>query len=467
VPVHDVGSTEDYPCFVVSKFIEGCTLAKKIEDDRPPFGEAAELTATVAEALHYAHRKGLVHRDIKPGNILLDTDGKPYVADFGLALKEENVGKGPNYAGTPAYMSPEQARGEGNRVDGRSDIFSLGVIFYELLTGRRPFRADSFTELLEQISTLESRPPRQVDDAIPQELERICLKALTKRASERYTTARDMADDLRHFLASGSDFSPQPKRSRLLWLVVALPILTTALAFFFLPALVRSFGARVQEPPLRTVSTDLAHPPIPNPKEPLSGMASEATGLTPPNSLPAATISTDLRLTRIRLASEDCNWESTYHDGRIVGFREYRGGKCKHPIFDIIVENVSSHDIVVHSAALEVGNVMVDTFPHASAPSKALEVTAEYEWKLTHFKDPAFTAWMKKHPNRGFEDIYKEVLHADFELDPPLAIGSGGSARFRVKFVDGYDWPCQIRFVFREGVDRSVTSEWFEFHPRL
>src|SRR5207247_892857 len=92
-----------------------------------------ELVATVAEALHHAHKQGLVHRDIKPGNILLDRSGKPFVADFGLALREQDVGKGPRYAGTPAYMSPEQARGEGHRVDGRSDIFSLAVVFYELL----------------------------------------------------------------------------------------------------------------------------------------------------------------------------------------------------------------------------------------------------------------------------------------------------------------------------------------------
>ncbi len=171
VTVYDVGSSPDFPCFIVSKFIEGQTLAEQIKAQWPSFAEAAQLVTTVAEALHHAHMRGIVHRDVKPGNILIDSAGRPYVADFGLALREANFGTGPCYAGTPAYMSPEQARGEGHRVDGRSDIFSLGIVLYELLTRRRPFRARTLEEMLQVVAEAEPRPPRQVNKAVTRELE--------------------------------------------------------------------------------------------------------------------------------------------------------------------------------------------------------------------------------------------------------------------------------------------------------
>lgn len=202
VEIFDVGSAPDFPLFIVSKFIPGCDLATCLSSRRFSVSESVAISAAVARALHYAHQRGLVHRDIKPANILLTSHGQPFIVDFGLALQERQLGFGPRWAGTPAYMSPEQARGEGHRVDGRSDIFSLGIVLYQLLSGRLPFLGESSEAMLEQIRTCEARPLRQIEHGLPKELERICMRALAKRLSDRYTTAIDFAEDLEAFLKS-------------------------------------------------------------------------------------------------------------------------------------------------------------------------------------------------------------------------------------------------------------------------
>ncbi len=220
VPVYDVGRTDTGVCYVVSKLIEGSDLKTRMNQARLSYRETAGLIAAIAQALHHAHVRGLVHRDVKPANILIDGSGKPFLADFGLALKDDDFDKAAATAGTPAYMSPEQACGEGHRVDGRSDVFSLGVVLYELLTGTRPFTAaaskseEALAELFCLIAAALARPPRQIDETIPAELERICTKAMAKRAEDRYATAQDMADDLLAFLqaAAGADWAAAPAR---------------------------------------------------------------------------------------------------------------------------------------------------------------------------------------------------------------------------------------------------------------
>lgn len=187
--------------YLAMEYVAGETLSCALRFRRRFSAKrASELTREVARGLQHAHLRGLVHRDIKPSNILLDNKQRARITDFGLALRENDPADDLACAGTPAYMSPEQARGEGHRVDGRSDIFSLGAVFYRLLTGRQPFEGASIRQLCERIASTEPLRPRLIDPGIPEELERICLKALAKGPKQRYETAGEFADDLDSWL---------------------------------------------------------------------------------------------------------------------------------------------------------------------------------------------------------------------------------------------------------------------------
>jgi serine/threonine protein kinase/formylglycine-generating enzyme required for sulfatase activity len=202
VPVYDAGSSAEFPFYVVSRFVAGVDLKAYLEQQQPAVEQSVAWAIAIAEALQHAHDAGLVHRDVKPSNILIDQSNRCWLTDFGLALHEDDVGRrmGSNQLiGTIAYMSPEQARGEGHLVDGRADIFALGIILYEMLSGARPFEGSSGQELLHKIVRSEPRLLRSWDSSLPLELERICGKALAQRRSDRYSSATEFAEDLKRY----------------------------------------------------------------------------------------------------------------------------------------------------------------------------------------------------------------------------------------------------------------------------
>lgn len=205
VPIYEVGEQEGQHYFSM-KLVEGGNLAERISNFKCEISkrEAARLIATLARAVHHAHQRGVLHRDLKPTNVLLDEQGAPHLTDFGLAKLAHDRGDLTQtiaILGTPHYMSPEQAAGRARELTTATDIYSLGAILYELLTGRPPFHGESALEVLPQAQARAPEPPRKLNPSVDRDLETICLMCLEKQPRRRYDTAATLAEDLDHWLA--------------------------------------------------------------------------------------------------------------------------------------------------------------------------------------------------------------------------------------------------------------------------
>src|SRR4030095_2574654 len=202
VPIHEVGE-RDGSCYFSMKFVEGGHLDGVVRREAMPPRRAAELIAKVARTVHYAHEHGILHRDIKPGNILLDRKGEPHLTDFGLARlveSESNVTRTMEVLGTPSYMAPEQAVGNNAAVSSVTDVYGLGAVIYQLLTGQPPFAGGTTYETIKLLLDTEPRQPRLLNPKIDRDLSTICLKCLEKDPKRRYSSALALAEDVERWL---------------------------------------------------------------------------------------------------------------------------------------------------------------------------------------------------------------------------------------------------------------------------
>ncbi len=233
VAIHEVGEVQGQHFFSMD-FIDGQSLSGLVHESPLPPRQAAELVRTIAETMQYAHDSGIVHRDLKPSNVLLDKRQRPLITDFGLAKHvtgQSQMTMAGAVIGTPSYMPPEQAAGDGASVGPWSDLYSLGAILYETLTGRPPFRAATPFETVRQVLEIEPISPRLLNPGVPRDLETICLKCLQKERSRRYASAQDLADELGRFLR-GEPIQARPisQVARCWRLVQRNPLTSSAIA---------------------------------------------------------------------------------------------------------------------------------------------------------------------------------------------------------------------------------------------
>jgi tetratricopeptide (TPR) repeat protein/tRNA A-37 threonylcarbamoyl transferase component Bud32 len=272
IRIYDVSEHDGRPCFAMELADAGC-LADRLHGQPLPPGDAARMLETLARAMHHAHQRGIIHRDLKPVNVLLSSYGtgvdfnigsaettwplamlQPKITDFGLAKRMDSQGRTETgrVIGTVNYMAPEQAEGRSRDIGPQTDVYGLGAILYELLTGRAPFQADSIVATLELVRSREPKAVRELNPACPRDLETICLKCLEKDPARRYLSAQDLADDLSHFLA-GEPIKARPvstwervwrgmqrRRRELIWVGSALLVILVLAVFLIHQAVVRN-----------------------------------------------------------------------------------------------------------------------------------------------------------------------------------------------------------------------------------
>jgi hypothetical protein len=290
VAIHEAGEFEGLRYFSMD-YVEGPNLAAIVREGPLAPAEAARYVQILAETVHFAHGKGILHRDLKPSNVLVDGAGRPSITDFGVARRmgsdETGAGLGA-VIGTPAYMAPEQASGDGAQVTATGDVYSLGAILYELLTGRPPFRAANPLEIVRMVVDTEPQRPRSLNPAIDARIEAICLRCLAKDPAARFPSAGELADDLKRYLAGDPVNSP---RQRSLWpaLAAAAVVAVAVLSFLALRPERRILVAR----PTAAIPIPIAKAPaptieVPAPKTAPKTRPVEAKAVPPPTAIAAS-----------------------------------------------------------------------------------------------------------------------------------------------------------------------------------